>query len=479
MEFDVINHNIVLGIAPTRRFIFSKEDAYKEKLSLYQRLKELNIQYVDIDDINPEGLLFDPSHIQPIVEKFQNAKVDAVFLPHCNFGTEELVCEVARKLNKPVLLWGPRDEAPLPNGSRTRDSQCGLFATGKVLRRYRIKFTYLPNDSINDLSFERGIRNFLAAVNVVRTIKNLNVLQVSTRPFDFLTTMYNEGELIERFGIRIKPIPLSDVIRKAKGILAAKPAAFNEIVDFTHTNMDVCIPEDGLERIVAFKMAIKEFMLEYECSVGAVQCWNALEDDFQIRACASNSMLTEDGLPIACETDIHGAITMAIAQAAVMSDTRPMFADWTVRHPTNPNGELLQHCGPYPISLRKDGVVPKLTTPFALGGDTPGSITMEAKGGDLTILRFDGDNGEYKLLAGNAKTIEGPYSWGTYSWIEVKDWLKLEKKLVEGPYIHHCVAIHGSIVPVVYEACKYIDGLSIDLYDDDEEQCIQNYLLGR
>ena len=36
----------------------------------------------------------------------------------------------------PVLLWGPRDERPDENGVRLRDSQCGLFATGKVLRRF-------------------------------------------------------------------------------------------------------------------------------------------------------------------------------------------------------------------------------------------------------------------------------------------------------------------------------------------------------
>ena len=51
-----------------------------------------------------------------------------------------------------------------------------------------------------------------------------------------------------------------------------------------------------------------------------------------------------------------------------------------------------------------------------------------------------------------------------------------EAKLVEGPYIHHCVGIHKNVVPVLYEACKYI-GITPDLYDPIEED-VKAYLRG-
>ena len=53
---------------------------------------------------------------------------------------------------------------------------------------------------------------------------------------------------------------------------------------------------------------------------------------------------------------------------------------------------------------------------------------------------------------------------------------RLEAKIVEGPYIHHCVGIHEDVVPVLYEACKYI-GVKPDLYDDNEE-AVKAYLRG-
>ena len=104
------------------------------------------------------------------------------------------------------------------------------------------------------------------------------------------------------------------------------------------------------------------------------------------------------------------------------------------------------------------------------------AITAEAKHGDLTLSRFDGDNGEYSLLLGNAKGVDGPTGMGTYLWVEVDNIKRLEAKIVEGPYIHHCVGIHKDIVPVLYEACKYI-GVKPDLYDPIEED-VKAYLRG-
>ena len=39
----------------------------------------------------------------------------ALFMPHCNFGSEEVVGKLGKAIGKPFLLWGPRDQAP-PSG---------------------------------------------------------------------------------------------------------------------------------------------------------------------------------------------------------------------------------------------------------------------------------------------------------------------------------------------------------------------------
>lgn len=129
---------IKLGFAPTRRSIFSAPDAVKYRNLTAQRLKELGVDFVDIDDINEEGLLYSEDDRLKILEKFRAAGVEGLLLAHCNFGTEYLCARLAKDLDVPVLLWGPLDERPEPDGTRLRDTQCGLFATGKVLRRFGV-----------------------------------------------------------------------------------------------------------------------------------------------------------------------------------------------------------------------------------------------------------------------------------------------------------------------------------------------------
>lgn len=456
--------NIKIGLAPTRRSIFSAPAAVEYANLTRAKLRELGVEFVDIDDIAEDGLLHDDNDRIRIAEKFRAQKVDGLFFPHGNFGTEYEVARLAKEMNVPVLLWGPRDERPDENGIRLRDSQCGLFATGKVLRRFQVPFTYLTNCNLDDPEFARGIHNFLAVCNVVKAFRNTRILQIGPRPFDFWSTMCNEGELLEKFNIQLAPIPMPELTSEMK---AAKEEGTEvaRVVEYCRANFNISVKDEELQNVAALKVAIRRLADKYGCNAGAIQCWNALQGEIGIMPCAANSLLNEEGFPVVCETDIHGAITAILCEAAGMDEARTFFADWTVRHPDNENGELLQHCGPWPLSCL--GCKPTIGYPLAF--DHPGAVEAEAKHGDMTLCRFDGDNGEYSLLLGNAKGVDGPYTKGTYVWVEVANWKRLEAKIVEGPYIHHCVGIHKDVVPVLYEACKYI-GVAPDLYDDNEEE---------
>ena len=462
---------VKIGFAPTRRSIFSAPDALKYADLTRKKLDELGVDYVDIKDVNDEGLLYDDEGLEKILKKFKHEKVDGLFIPHENFGTEYECARLAKALNVPVLLWGPRDERPEPNGMRLRDSQCGLFATGKVLRRFKVPFTYMTNCRLDDPEFARGIKDFTAVCNVVKTFRNIRILQIGPRPFDFWSTMCNEGELLEKFNIQLSPIPLQELADEIDSC-KKEGTEVKKVIDYCKSNMNCEIADNLLENVAALKCAMKNLVTKYGCKAVAIQCWNALQEVIGIMPCAANSLMNEEGIPVVCETDIHGAITSLMVEAAGMNEKRSMFSDWTVRHPDNENGELLQHCGPWPISVSREK--PTICVPVAFTHN--GAVSAEAEHGRMTLARFDGDNGEYSLLLGHAKGIDGPFTKGTYVWVEVNNLKRLEAKVVEGPYIHHCVAIHGDVVPVLYEACKYI-GVTPDLYDPIEDK-VKAYLHG-
>lgn len=464
---------ITLGFAPTRRNIFSADAAIEFADYTREKLDAMAVDYVDIQDVNNDGLLYDDAGMEKITAKFKAAHIDGLFLANENFGTEYECARLAKQFDVPVLLWGPKDEAPAADGSRLRDTQCGLFAIGKVLRRFNVPFTYIKNCDLDDPEFEKGVRDFIKVCNVVKTFKNTRILQVGPRPFDFWSTMVNEGELLERFNISLSPVPMTELVETIHALIKNNDEEITTTMNYLKQIATVEIDDQDLRMVAALKTAIKRLCTQYGCNAGAIQCWTALQDEIGILPYASESLLQDEGLPITCEADIHGVISELLVEAATMGEHRAVFADVNCRHPKNENGELLQHLGVFPYSTAKNKpVLPKSHFVF----DYPGSVGFEAQDGHYTLCRFDGDHGDYSMLMGNAKTTAGPYEQGTYLWLEFANLNRFEAKLVYGPYIHHIAAVRDDVVPVLYEACKYL-GVKPDFYDPIEDN-VQAYLRG-
>ena len=469
-----------IGFMPTRRKFFSKEDSLNYKQKIREKINTLaaDCQIVDLEGINEEGLLRDVDDALKTIEHFRKEEVDCIFVPHCNFGTEDAISIAAKKLDKPVLLWGPRDEAPLENGERLRDSQCGLFATSKVFQRFGIPFSYITNSRINTPVFEKGFVNFLRAADSVRHFKNARIGQLSSRPRDFYSVIVNEGELLERFGIQTVPREIGSLAQDVKRMIAAPTDAvktraeeMKNSVDFSQVSIDLVL------RLAALETAISEWAEKEHLDAVAVQCWDLLQQELGLCPCFVHGELTTKGLPLACEADIHGASSSLLLQGCMHFKEPTFFADVTIRHPENDNAELLWHCGPFPAVL-SDGKY-SIGKHFVLPSHAEGVANAALKSGDLTIARFDGIRGKYSLFCGEGKSVPGPYNKGTYVYMEVPDWPLWEEKLIYGPYIHHVAGAYGRWSAALYEASRYINGLEFDPAQPDLNEIRKNLREGK
>lgn len=450
--------SVVLGFAPTRRGIFDKEEALKNKNAIRKAIGELaddDTKIVDIDWLNEDGFLINEMDVPRVADYFMQQKVDAVFIAHCNFGSEEVVGKLGKALGKPVLLWGPRDDSP-PAGlaPRQTDTQCGLFASSKSLLRRGVPFTYIENCRITDHAFTKGFIDFIRIASVVKAFRTMRIGQISVRPKPFLSTMASEGELLERFGIEIIPVNTVMVLKTFEQIKKEKTTEIAALAEDIRSKVRIRdTSEEQLINIAALELTFRDLADRSGLRAIASECWNTFYTMFGVRACFVFGDVTDRWFPVACETDVHGAVSSALLAAAARGKTPGFFADLTIRHPENDNAELLWHCGPYPLSLARENSDPEMV-------DCVGR--WEIKGGDITILRFDGCRGEYSLFAGKAKGTDGPSTNGNYVWVEVDDWVKWEKKFIYGPYIHHVAAIHGDYLDVIREACRYMQGVRPD-----------------
>jgi len=459
------DYKIKIGIAPTRRdipaeyfpdFTWVRNNKIKIVTKIKKLLTEIHdVEFIDIDWLNEEGMLVQTEDVAKVESYFRNAGVDAVFMPHCDFGQEEVVGKLGKALGKPFLLWGLRDEEPPADLTpRPSDTQCGLFASGKALLRFGVPFTYIENCWLDSPVLKEGLEKFVRVVSIMKDFTNMRVGQISVRPRPFLSVIINEDELLEKFGIEIVPINSAEILSVFRQTYSDKKSEMEEVVGETIKSVNCeSMKDEDLHKIAALELSILDVARKYGLRSMASECWTIFRNEIGIPPCYVFGDLCEKGLPMSCETDVHGAITAAILAAAARGETPMFLADVTIRHPKNDNAELLWHCGPFPKSLAKD---------FSKRAMVDCHGQWELKGGDVTIARFDAIGGKYSIFAGHAVGTNGPGTHGNYLWIQTDDWPKWERKLVRGPYIHHVAGIHGKFIPILDEFCEYVGNLERD-----------------
>ncbi len=451
---------IRLGVAPTKRGFLSMEEAKRQKDKFMKVIRQIHpdvVEIVDIDDLCENGILYETQKIPQVVEKFRDKRIDALFTPHCDFGEEQCAAGVAAALKVPTLMWGARDERPNTGESRGRDTQCGMFACTKVMRRFGVQYSYIWNCETESDDFKNGFDSFIRVVSVVKAVKNLRIAKFGARPEPFMSVMANEGDLATKLGITVVPVSPTAIAARMDAMIDGKDERLTAYLADLKGRMDTSsMEEDKVVRAAAAKLAVQALMEEKNCTAGAMECWSAAPI-LGTPVCMTLGELADEGLPISCETDINGAVTMAMLQAVTLGKEASFLADLTIRHPQNDNAELLWHCGPFPYSLKDPGCGARLVD---------GQERFRLKQGEITLCRFDDIDGKYYLFGGEGRAVDGPKTTGTYVWFETDNWKRWEEKLMFGPYIHHVGGIYGSYKKVLREAARYL-GL---IFDDADEQ---------
>ncbi len=463
----MLDYSLKIGLIPERRWladaatrkgIFKPACAVANKKKVVEYIKDRftdeKTTFVDLEWLNDEGLLSETDDCIRVKERFLKEGVDAIFIINCNFGNEEAAGQIAKIMGLPTLLWGPQDTVFDEDGTRYTDCQCGLFAISKQFRRLNVPFSYIENCPVDDVRFADGLKQFMSVACMVKNFKNLKVTQVGTRLNPFKSVMYNELELTEKFGINMQTVNMAVMTKILERLYAEKQTELDVDLKELKQKYDVSgLDDETLKKMLTFVYAYIEVFNMTGADVLSSECWTCMPQAFNANPCLAMSILYDMGYIVACESDIHGAITQALLMCATRGEYAPLFGEFTVRHPENKNAELLWHCGPFPYSMKKDGARAYLY-------NTKPSFIV--KDGNYTIARFQGDRGNYTLLGGNFHTTDGPNTFGTYMWAEFDNLSKIEKKLINGPYIHHMSEVYGQYAQCLEEFCKFIPELTFD-----------------
>jgi L-fucose isomerase-like protein len=459
--------NLRIGVAYTRRDLWINSQTQKNKTEIASKVSSIfeedSVEMFSSDDLPSErrrlmvngreitssnnGFLSNYEDAVRLAEYFRKKEIDALFIGFCNYGQEDAIAKLAKELNVPVFLWGPRDLIPDPELTyRPTDTQCGIFAASKVLRRYGVTFTYVENCNIDAPLFSKGVRSFLDTVRIIKNFKKGRIAQISVRPQQFANLMVNEGELLERFGIEIVPITGAELLDTIKLIEKKEKENIEYLLQDIEQTIELSKVPDK-RKMAAIELGFMKIAHRYGCNAIASDCWHEVRREFGFGPWFIFGDLYDRGLPCTNECDIHGAITSLMAIGVLNNKSAAFLSDLTMRNPLDDNSELLWHMGFAKQLKAKNEKALVLKT---------GEGNYRLKEGELTLLRFDGDNGEYYGFVGRGSSVAGPSTGGNYTYLKVENWSKWEKKFVYGPYVHHVVGMYGNYELAFKEAFRYL-----------------------
>ncbi|MBR1759468.1 MAG: hypothetical protein IJ744_12215 [Lachnospiraceae bacterium] len=466
----MLNYQVKVGLVPLRRntnyrppgtflnWASAEERGARFVKYIEEHFTDEHVSFVDSKGIGINDMIFDDDSSAAIIERFRAEKVNAVFIINCNFGNEEAAADIAGALGVPVLLWAPLDDEYVEDGLRTTDSQCGIFGVSRQMQRLHIPFSHLPSCRVESEEFAAGFDSFIRTACMVKNFKGLRIGQIGLRPGPFYSVIWNEGELLEKFGVKLIPLNMGVIKQKFEAVLEEYPPEAAEYEAFLKKNyqMDDRTPPH-LKQMAAYTVMLKNLFEEYHLDAISAECWSALRVMYEgFEVCAAYSILNDMDYLISCESDVHALLTMVLLKSATLGEGKPLFGEFTVRHPEDKNVELIWHCGPFPLSQKAECGI---CSQARLVNQRP---WFRAKDGEYTIARIDQESGNYQILPLICHTADGPQTHGNYFWGRFENLQKVEDRLIDGPYIHHFVEMIGDYRKEIREFCKYVPNLKVD-----------------
>jgi L-fucose isomerase-like protein len=443
----------VIGVIVGNRTFFPDALVKEGRAEILALLETSAVDVVVVDEQATKlGAVETWQDAQVCAELFRNNadRIDGILVTLPNFGDEGGVSDAVRLsgLHVPILVQAYPDDIDQFGPARRRDSFCGKISVCNNLTQYRYPFTLTDLHTVapGSESFGTDLHRFIGTCNVVNGMRHARLGMVGTRPSAFRTVRFSE-KLLEAYGVSVSVIDLSDVhgavgrIGDTDPRVEPKIEAIRAYVDTAH------VPKEPLERMAKFAVVLDEWMARYGLQATAIQCWDSMQNNFGFNACTVMSMMSNNLLPSACETDVTG---LAMMYALQLASGRPSaLADWNNNYGGDPDKCVFWHCGTWANALVPDERIDTSPIHRSLGLDnTWGALHGRAPAGPITFGRITTDDarGEIRAFVGEGSMTDDPLdTYGTRAVVDVPGLQGLLKLMCRMGFEHH-VAMNGSEV---------------------------------
>lgn len=391
--------------------------------------------------------------------KAHQQEIEGILVVLPNFGDEKGIADTIRlsELDVPVLVQATPDDLDKMQPSNRRDAYCGKISVCNNLYQYGIKYS-LTNKHVVSLSgneFDQELDRFISICRVVKGMSRVRIGAVGARPQAFNTVRYSE-KILERHGVSVTTIDLSEIIGKAKDLKDDNKKVKDSLNKITGYGDTSTTPSDKLMQLARMDVVLNDFVETNKLDATAIQCWTSVQENYGCNVCTSMSMMSENMLPSACEVDVTGTLTMYAMQLA--SNSPSALVDWNNNYDQDEEKCVLFHCGNWAKSFLPDL---KISTAPILGSvfgeeKTHGALDGRTPASPLTYGRISTDDnlGKIKCYFGEGELTDDPLNtFGTRAVAKVPHLQELMQYVCKQGYEHHVVMNASKTVDILNEAC--------------------------
>ena len=461
---------ITLGVIVGNRDFFPDRLVTEARADMLKLFKEMDIEAVIIDENATKlGGVETWAHAKICADLFKkNAdRIDGILVTLPNFGDEKGVADTIKLsgLNVPILVQAYPDDLNQLTVERRRDGFCGKISVCNDLRQYGYAYSLTDLHTVHPLtdSFRADLASFVGVCRVVKGLKNARFGAIGARPGNFNTMRFSE-KLLQSFGMSVVTVDFSEILGNATRLSddeARVKAKLEAIKGYAKSDS---VPSPALMRMAKLGVIIDSWMNEYDLTASAIQCWTSLQQNYHINVCTLMSMMSEQLMPSACETDITGVATMYALQLA--SGTPSALVDWNNNYGNDPDKCVLFHCGNWAKSFLP-GIEIKNAEILAttLGTEnTFGAVAGRVPAGPLTYARIstDDNQGIIRTYMGEGEFTDDPLNtFGARAVIHTPGLQKLMHYISKNGFEHHCAMNASHSAGVLAEAFETYFGWEV------------------
>lgn len=313
--------------------------------------------------------------------------VDAIVLTPASWFEDYLVLDLLEECSLPVMLW------PLP-GMET-GALCGTQQLTAYLKQVEIPSATVFGKAADAECLVRAV-TFLRGAALRARLRRCRVGMAGHHPNGMTHTAPNEFMLKKVIGPRIVWLDLPILLDRA-GEMPNHEAErrWKDLRD----GVGCCEVEDevGVDSMRVYA-ALRETVDEHGLNALTIGCYPHLMG----RVCLASSLLADQGIPMACEGDVHGAVGQYILQLLTGQPTHN--TDWL--DPMEDGTVIFAHCGSGSFSLAERKSDISLNSVRLMGKGV--SALFPAKSGLVTLIGFVAhlDGYQCALLEGEALHTE-------------------------------------------------------------------------